>query len=181
MILALGCLVACRSPSTPSAPSEAERYLTSGCERMNAGNPGEALPDLDRAIQLAPRWAEARRQRAHCRVLLGDHPGVLEDLKVALTLEPNDPWSHYARGVSLWATVNRGEAIESFTRALALDPGHFKSAQHRAHGYMVLGDYERAVADLELALRITPAGDPDVDWIQESLVQARAAAEERRR
>lgn len=148
---------------------------------MNAGNPGEALADLDQAIQLAPRWAEARRQRAHCRVLLGDHEGVLEDLEVALAQEPNDPWSHYARGVSLGATGNPGDAIECFTRALALDPGHFKSAQHRAHAHMVLGDYERAVADLELSLRITPAGDPDVDWIRRSLVEARAALEERQR
>ena len=176
MILALGCLVSCRSQPTPPTPSEAERLLTSGCERRNAGNPSEALADLDRAVQLAPHWAEARRQRAHCRVLLGDHPGVLEDLEVALTREPNDPWSHYARGVSLWATRNPGEAIECFTRALALDPGHFKSAQHRAHAHMVLGNHEQAVADLELALRITPAGEPDVDWIRESLVQARAAA-----
>ena len=181
MILALGCVAACRSQPTPPALSEAERFLASGCERMNAGEPTEALTDLDRAIQRAPRWAEARRQRAHCRVLLGDHAGVLEDLEVALALEPNDPWSHYARGVSLWATGNPGEAIESFTRALALDPKHFKSAQHRAHGHMMLGDYEQALADLELALRITPAGDPDVAWIQESLVQARASVEERRR
>ena len=64
---------------------------------------------------------------------------------------------------------DHGRAIADFNRALALDPQYAEAYNCRGYAHLCLGEYRRAVEDLERADRLNP-GD---ELIQGNLQQAR--------
>ncbi len=81
-----------------------------------------ALALLDKVVSLEPGWAEAWDKRAATRLLGGDLAGATDDLQQALKLEPR----HYSALVALGFILEKQgydkRALESFSKALALNP-----------------------------------------------------------
>ena len=68
-----------------------------------------------------------------------------------------DADGHFNRAEKFAGRGRFVEAIEDYTRAIALDPEHFKSYRKRAVAHMYLGDYPKAIADHNQALARNPA------------------------
>ena len=64
--------------------------------------------------------------------------------------------SPYQRGVQYDEAGQHERAVEEFTEAIALDPGHPAPRHGRALAYINLGQYENATADLDEAIRLDP-------------------------
>jgi len=84
-----------------------DAYLSAGGVLLKLRRPSDALPLLDKAVELRPNLAETHYHRARARIELGQLPGAQEDLEAAVRLQdhPQD------RG--LLARVKSGEFKKS--------------------------------------------------------------------
>jgi len=124
-----------QSPSSPAAPSEAPVEATSLL--------GEPLrrPALDAATR-ARLEADLARARA-------EHDAAPTDAERIIWL-----------GRRLGYLGRHREAVDAFTRGMALHPGDARLLRHRGHRYITLRDFARAEADLERAAELV-RGHPD--------------------
>ncbi|QAY94568.1 hypothetical protein CWB41_01435 [Methylovirgula ligni] len=81
-----------------------------------------ALALYDKVVALAPDWAAAWSKRAGTRLLGGDLAGATDDLQHVLKLEPRQFSALVALGFILEKQGLDKRALESFLKALALNP-----------------------------------------------------------
>ncbi len=138
---------------------EAERWFSLYLERG-----GKAEPDVFRGRGLA-------------RMRLGRYPEAAEDYSRALERAPDGEiyqhlgWAHFF--TDAWKL-----ALHDFTRALELDPEAGDAYTGRGLARVMLGDYRRAVADVEEALRRKPASPEMMHNVACIFAQAGARVEE---
>jgi tetratricopeptide (TPR) repeat protein len=106
----------------------------------------------------AGRLAEAEAAYLAALNVVPGHPGILHNLGViagargdpraavdrfdaTLAAEPSYTAAHYNRAVACHALGRTNEAILGFSRACAIDPGHYDA--HRALGFLWLAQEER--------------------------------------
>jgi tetratricopeptide (TPR) repeat protein len=65
---------------------------------------------------------------------------------------------HYKRGCDLSDQERRAEAIAEYSQAVDLFPLFYEAIDNRAFTYMEQGDYNEALADFKLSLRVNPGG-----------------------
>lgn len=82
----------------------------------------EALAAIDRALQIAPFSADARRARAMVLGAMKRHPESLAEIESAIGLAPNDPENWAAKGDLSRQAARHADAIASFEKALAINP-----------------------------------------------------------
>jgi tetratricopeptide (TPR) repeat protein len=128
--------------------------------------PGEALGDLERALELQPDHPRAESLRGVALRRLGLAAEALEAFERAIALTPGRPAARVNRGLCLLELERPAEALAAFHRALALDPSLISAVFGRARSYHALGREAEARADLKRVLRESP--DP--------LLRERAAA-----
>lgn len=91
-------------------------------EAQQQGHLPLALALYDKVVALAPDWAEAWRKRASTRLLGGDLAGATDDLQQVLKLDPRQFPALVALGFILEKQGLDKRALESFRKALALNP-----------------------------------------------------------
>ena len=108
---------------------DAEGYLRRGEAYWKVGRRlnsqeyfGKALSDLNEAVRLAPRNAEARFQRGKAYFSLGELHEAVTDFNSALTLNPNMANAYYYRGLSYLSANHTEWGNADLERARALDP-----------------------------------------------------------
>ncbi len=122
--------------------------------------------------------AEVYHARGMSRTRLGEYPGAIHDLTLAINLRPAYPGPRASRG---WAYLASGApqlAEADFGEAIRLDPGKADFYNGRGYSRAKLGRDREAVADAEEALRrgaATPrllhdAGRADADPAQDRAV-----------
>lgn len=62
---------------------------------------------------------------------------------------------YHARGFSHRKRGDFNAAISDYSKAIDLDPGHFKSYFNRGFSYDKLGDYDKAIENYTLALKVS--------------------------
>jgi len=65
----------------------------------------------------------------------------------------------YNRGNAYYYLGAHGKAIEDYSRALVLDPGHAEALYNRGNSYADVGDHDRAIEDYSQTIRIRPDFD----------------------
>ena len=85
------------------------------------GRGGEALADLDAALEAMPRDLPGLRLRARLRAEAGDIAGALADAGRVTALDERDPAAWLALGEAQVAADRPERARESFLRAIARD------------------------------------------------------------
>lgn len=156
-------ITGCCAASRRSADEQAGLLLERGVELVRAGELErgiETLRELVARVALdSPARVDALRWIGEARERAGDPEGALDEYGLALELAPNDPWLHYASGVS-WNRIGELErAVECFSSALALDPRHVKALQWRGSTRRDLGEARGAVDDFTRALECIETGD----------------------
>ncbi|MCB9544245.1 MAG: tetratricopeptide repeat protein, partial [Myxococcales bacterium] len=118
-----------------------------------------AFADLDHAITLGGSGA-ARRAGLHNRSLYraeyGDHEGARQDLDAAAPLGALDRQQMAMEGRIRRLTGELDAALESYNRAIDLDPSSALTYQQRARVHLDRGDLRAARADLDQAWRLDP-------------------------
>lgn len=104
-------------PSAPTVLKDA-----SACW-LEARQPQQALPLIERARAAAPEDAENAGNLAFAHLLLGDAPSALEAAREAAALGPGDARFHILHGEMALQAGRREEALDAWARAAALEPG----------------------------------------------------------
>jgi tetratricopeptide (TPR) repeat protein len=125
---------------------------------LNAVNRhAEALESYDKAVEIAPDYAEAHSNRGSTLLDLDRPAEALRSCDRALELKPDYVEALNNRGSALLALNRPADAIEGFNRALALKPNFAKVLLNRSGALLHLNRYSEALADCDRLI----AGNPD--------------------
>ncbi len=147
---------AVRAISSGAACAPGERWVQERAGRMLAddlGQPNEALPYLDRAVELAPELALTRAQRALAYATAGRYAEALDDARAACALPSttNDQW--WVRVQVALVAGRLEEARDAASRLAASGDEHF-AHEAQAMVALVAGDLAGAQQAAEQAVAI---------------------------
>ena len=118
-----------------------------------------AIADLDRAIVLAPKDAEAYRERGKWR-LVSDAPDsktkALADCRKAAELDPKDAAAYSCAAEANQWIGDRALAEEAYAKAVALTPRDARLRKNRAQNLLRLGRLKEALGECDASLAIDP-------------------------
>jgi Flp pilus assembly protein TadD len=120
------------------------------------GYMSEAVKELERAVELAPREAEYHFKLALALNELGDSQKVLAELEQAVKLDPHHARAAYNLGLARNAAGNPTGAIQALITAESADPRDPRIPYARATIHAQLGQLDQARAAARRALEIDP-------------------------
>lgn len=136
------------------------------------------LQPLDDAIKANPQSADAYANRGTAYYELNLTTEAIRDLEQALKLNPSHFGAYFMLGaVHFYQTGNMDRAIESFTQAIAIQPGHANVYSGRGEAYVRKGEPQKAIADFSTHIKLV--GDIQAKPNVASVYLARAQAYER--
>jgi tetratricopeptide (TPR) repeat protein len=148
-------------------PDEKRFYLTAGAHLGRERQFDDAVRVLSAAEK---RWpgdekirellASALFARGSAALDAGEDLRAVEDLRRAVLLAPEDVEALMNLGRARHNLARYEEALEAFDRVAKLQPGVPLLRFHRGMSYYALGDFERAVADLDAQLSVDDSYAP---------------------
>ena len=135
---------------------------------IREGRIADAIPAVDRAVELEPGLAERHVQRARCRVIAGDTAGAAASAATALRLGVSRLDHLLVLGGVLVRCGGQQQALEVYRQAEALAPENADVQRGLASVYRYLGDLNRAEAACDAAIRLDP-GDYETLGLRSSL------------
>jgi protein O-GlcNAc transferase len=131
-------------------------------------NYAAAVRLIDRAIEVAPRSAEAHADLGRVRFEMGDAAQATESYLRALALDPDHAVALVSYSVILRNSGRPGEALAHCDKALALAPDNPEALRCRAAALVDLARHEEALAAYDKAVALAP-GDAEA-WLGRALV-----------
>lgn len=113
----------------------------------------EAAKAADRAVETTADQSAVWAARAALRITRGDFDGAESDLDQAEMLDPANESLAYGRLNLARGRGDMREAILAYTRLLRVTPGDVSLLRARAFAYFGAGLPDRAVADMDAALK----------------------------
>ena len=107
--------------------------------------------------------AEAHLMLGAARLEIYDASGAVDELAVAVKLDPKLPLAHYLYGNALLTLGHRDEAMQCFREELAIDPNEFGSNLYLGVLLNQGEKYKEAIPYLARALQVRP-DDPAVRY-----------------
>ena len=117
--------------------------------RNDAGEQKDALADFQAAIALDPSSWAAVHNRGVTLAEQGQTAAALRDFNRVLELNPGLTLAYRNRAELLASIGRMGEAVRDYTRALNQSPDDAELFRGRGYAWQRLGDFDRALADLD--------------------------------
>jgi tetratricopeptide (TPR) repeat protein len=146
------------APISTNNASKAGDYFASAILKIDKEDSSGGVSDLNRAIQLDPKYANAYVLRGSLKVKLNDTQGALADFNRAISLDPRFSTSYFFRGALKANKLNDTQgALADFNRAISLDPKNVNAYVLRGVLKMLkLNDNQGALADFNRAISLDP-------------------------
>jgi tetratricopeptide (TPR) repeat protein/tRNA A-37 threonylcarbamoyl transferase component Bud32 len=106
--------------------------------------PEKSLPHALRALELDPNYAAAYNDAASFYWMLGDGEKALWAINQYIFLSPNDANPYDTKGLLLASMGELDKSIESFKKAVEIDPGFYFSWEGLGYSYLFKRDYREA-------------------------------------
>lgn len=143
-----------------SRPKDPDLYLYRGEAHAKLEAYEEAICDFSKVVRLSPNNMFARRNRAGCYHHLEDYAQAISDYTRVTQLAPNSAHaakSHRKVG-DICSTIGEPQkAIDSYTKALKLDPDNAVIYVNRGNKMLLLGRFNNAANDFTQAITLNPA------------------------
>jgi len=137
-------------------PNDAAAWdIRSNCRKL-LGDLDGAIADDTKAIQLDPKTAMYRGNRAIAYQEKGDRVHALADFNFEVQASPTSSPAVANRGLFFLNIGQPDLAVADLTTAIRLDPNSSKAYANRAEAFRQKGDLDRALADLDQAIKINP-------------------------
>jgi Flp pilus assembly protein TadD len=127
------------APAAPADPRiaaitpEAKKEFDAGQKAVNANDFAGAIPHLQKAVELYPKYAEAYQLLGLAQLQMQQGPQAEASLNKAIEIEDKMPQAQYMLGMLLAMTNRANLAEKPFTRFAELDPtnpdAHFELAK----------------------------------------------------
>jgi len=108
--------------SLETEPDDVDLLTLLGVALLDGRQPREALPVLQRAVALAPRFARARENLGQALTMTGRFDEAVEQLQQAVKLEPNSEAVHIKLAHALARGGKADEADAIYEQAFGLAP-----------------------------------------------------------
>ncbi len=132
-------------------------FLRSICHRR-MGRVQDAIADGDVAVALRPDDSHVWTVRGFALATAGSLDDAERDLVTALRLDPDNWLAEVYRGYNRFADADYRGAISAYDSAMRMTDGQLSFGPYLNRGitHLVLGERDRAVADLERAVSLRP-------------------------
>lgn len=137
------------------APNLTPLLLNLGIAHYRAGQFDEAADVFTKVLSVAPDALQARQLLGLSLVELGRDKEATESLERSLAESPDDPAILYGLGL-VYLRLNRPELRAVIERLAATPAGLPASHLLRGQSYLARFEYERALPELEAALKLNP-------------------------
>lgn len=97
-------------------------YYNQGHRHLELDQPSEAIPLLDKAIELNPKFAEAYTNRGAAYAQLGEYTKVVSSHTKAIEVDPKYAKAYYKRGLTYALLGKYKEAKKDLLTSVKLDP-----------------------------------------------------------
>lgn len=135
-----------------TSPNDASAYRARGMIYYRNNQSSDALADLDRAVQLAPRNAGYRYDRGNIHFRLKDYGLAEADYSEAIRLNPQSASPLAARGVVHRLEKRYDAALSDLDAALAINPRYDYAQVNRGLVQREKGDLPKALSDLSAVI-----------------------------
>jgi tetratricopeptide (TPR) repeat protein len=115
-----------------------------------------AIADYTKAIELAPKFANAYNNRGTVYGITGDHARAIADFTKAISLDPKNANAYNNRCLGLAVSGRPQSALTDCDTALRLRPDYVSAFENRAFAYYQLARYDEALAGYDAALKLNP-------------------------
>jgi len=137
-------------------PDEADAYTNLAMVYNGPLNePQKALETLARGTAAVPMGGTVHNQYAYYLLYAGRYQEAFRELETYAELNPEEPNPFDSMGEAYLFTGQPEKALESYARALDVDPSFFNAHTGRAWGFAMLGRYDEAreeIAEREKAI-----------------------------
>ncbi|MDY6901656.1 MAG: tetratricopeptide repeat-containing serine protease family protein, partial [Cyanobacteriota bacterium] len=147
------------------AELKAEDYLAKAVNKRKEKNYQGAISDLNQAINLNPKYADAYYLRGISYSNAGNPQKALPDVNQALKINPNHGEAYRLRGYLRSREKNYQEAISDYTQAIRINPNDAASWRRRGFARGDLKDYPGAINDLTKAVQLHKKQGDEVDYL----------------
>jgi tetratricopeptide (TPR) repeat protein len=116
---------------------------------------GQIFYKLARSIiePTGQKSAEELALRAGARVARGDDEGAIIDCNASIRIKPNY-FAYWHRGMAFLGMERADLALADLTKAIEMNPGVGVLYYLRCVAYGRLGEYEKAIADARIGVRL---------------------------
>jgi tetratricopeptide (TPR) repeat protein len=132
------------------------------------GSHEEAATWFEKAIELAPRYADAHYELALELLAMGKQQAAVGELTTALRHNPQHGEAHLELGVTMLAQGKPAVALPQLRAAVRERPQDARAHYELARCCVRLGDHERAIASFREALRLRkdwPEASRQLAWV----------------
>jgi protein O-mannosyl-transferase len=125
---------------------------------LKEGKPGEAIDNCNRAIQIAPDYADAFYNRGVAYNDLNRYQSAIENYSEAIRLKPDYAKAYNNRGFTYTMTGLYQQAIADATKAILLQPDYTLAYKNRGAAYLNQGNSEPGCRDAQTACELGDCG-----------------------
>jgi tetratricopeptide (TPR) repeat protein len=131
-------------------------YLNRGTYKKDLGDNAGAIEDLNKAIEIHPKFTEAYNSRGLIKKELGDLEGALTDYDKAIELNQtyDNPFNN--RAIIKQEKDDFAGAIADLNRAIQLNPYNDVTYNNRGQAKEAYGDRNGAMYDFNKAIELNP-------------------------
>ena len=144
------------------APKKVELLNNVGVFYLDQGRAQVAKYYFDQAIDLRSEYTIAYVNRAKANLALKKYDDALQDINIALGLEPSNLDIILMKAIVNYQSFNFMDALDGFSEVLNSRPQDYKTYYRRALAFRMLNAYQNAFEDLNTCLSINGAYIPAI-------------------
>ena len=133
-----------------------EVHFSLGSVYTDTGKTAEAISELKRALELAPKSDEGYRRLGQVYSSTGRKPEAIEAYKRAIELNPYYWENHNALGGAYYSFGQNEEAVASFKKVIELEPDNAAGYDNLGVVLMRMERWNDCIPDFEKALQLQP-------------------------
>ncbi len=131
-------------------------YVNRAMAEFAGGDSQRALEDYNKAVELAPRYAQPYYYRGVFHVVQKDADAALQDFDTAVSLNPKFAPARLQRAKLHITRKDLDAALADYTEVIRLQPKTAEVWRERGYLRLMQQDYEGAIKDESEAIRLDP-------------------------
>ena len=139
-----------------SAEEKADRHYQLGLNELSKGNEIQAETELNKALEIYPRHADALQKRAELSLAANRIDSADNDVKVLAQLRPDSAQTLVLRGQIAFKREEYQTALDAAREAVAHDKNNAAAWNLSGETRFFLGDYKNAKNDFAEAKKLDP-------------------------
>ena len=137
--------------------TKAKLYQYRGVAYLNMKMLSPANADFEMLLSFDRKNPNAYYYAGRLALAAKDYESALKNFDHTIALDPKYTFAHFFKGrVMTFALRNPKAGMESFTRAIACEPGYASFYLNRAHSYLRMGQVELAKKDFAKTVELNP-------------------------